>query len=151
MVLLTRARTANRYRNGILVNDETGKVLGYRINDKAVDSYRLGVSVSEKNGTLVGADEIIHSALRRRTDQVRGVPLLKPVAGRIYKISEYENAVLENAIASAKKYGFFKWDKDADAPPDLELSFQPSKSKSRKFSRIARRRKRGKLAITISR
>ena len=134
--LLTRAKTVNRYRNGIYVNDETGRVLGYRVNDKAVDSYRLGVSVSENNGTLVGADEIIHSALRRRTDQIRGVPLLKPVAGRIYKISEYENAVLENAIASAKKYGFFKWDKDAEAPPDLELSFQPSKEKSGSFHEL---------------
>ena len=134
--LLTRAKTVNRYRNGIYVNDETGRVLGYRINDKAVDSYRLGVSVSDNNGTLVGADEIIHSALRRRTDQVRGVPLLKPVAGRIYKISEYENCVLENAVASAKKYGFFKYDKDAEAPPDLELSFQPSKSKSGSFHEL---------------
>ena len=134
--LLTRAKTPNRYRNGIYVNDDTGRVLGYRINDKAVDSYRLGVSVSENNGTLVGADEIIHSALRRRTDQIRGVPLLKPVSGRIYKISEYENAVLENAIASAKKYGFFRWDKDAEAPPDLELSFQPSKEKSGSFHEL---------------
>ena len=65
---------------------------------------------------------------------MRGVPLLKSVAGRIYKISQYENAVLENATSSAKKYGFFKWDKDAEAPPDLELSFQPSKEKKRKFS-----------------
>ena len=106
--LLTRAKTVNRYRNGIYVNDETGRVLGYRVNDKAVDSYRLGVSVSENNGTLVGADEIIHSALRRRTDQIRGVPLLKSVAGRIYKISEYENCVLENARGVVKKMGIFQ-------------------------------------------
>ena len=46
MDLLTRAKTVNRYRNGIYVNDDTGRVLGYRINDKAVDSYRLSVSVS---------------------------------------------------------------------------------------------------------
>ena len=134
--LLTRAKTVNRYRNGIYVNDDTGRVLGYRINDKAVDSYRLGVSVSENNGTLVGADEIIHSALRKRTDQIRGVPLLKSVAGRIYKISEYENATLDHAISAAKKYGWFVWQKDAEAPPDLELSFQPSKEKSGSFHEL---------------
>ena len=138
MDLLTRAKTVNRYRNGIYVNDDTGRVLGLsRINDKAVDSvYRLSVSVSENNGTLVGADEIIHSALRRRTDQIRGVPLLKPVVGRIQKISSYEAAVLDNAIASSRKWGFFKWDKDAEAPPDLELSFQPSKEKSGSFHEL---------------
>ena len=39
-------------------------------------------------------------------------------------------------VASSKKWGFFKYDKDAEAPPDLELSFQPSKSKSGSFHEL---------------
>ena len=134
--LLTRKGSTSRYRNGILVSEDTGRILGYRIYDKSVDNYRLGATVNENHGELVASDEIIHAAMRKRIDQARGVPLLKSVAGRIYKISTYENAVLENATSSAKKYGFFKWDKDAEAPPDLELSFQPSKEKSGSFHEL---------------
>ena len=134
--LLTRKGSTSRYRNGILVSEDTGRILAYRIYDKAMDNYRLGSTVNENHGKLVATDEMIHAAMRKRTDQMRGVPLLKSVAGRIYKISQYENAVLENATSSAKKYGFFKWDKDAEAPPDLELSFQPSKEKSGSFHEL---------------
>ena len=86
--------------------------MGYRIYDKAMDNYRLGATVNENHGKLVATDEMIHAAMRKRTDQMRGVPLLKSVAGRIYKISAirkcgirkcYEQARKNTAFSSGKK------------------------------------------------
>lgn len=134
--LLTRANKGQRYLNGILVNSETKKVLGYRINDVGMDTYRLGASINQNVGEFVAADEILHVAIKKRIGQVRGEPLLKAVAGRIFKISQYENAVLDNATSAAKKYGFFAWDKDAESPPDIELKFSPSNSESGSFHEL---------------
>ena len=131
--LLTRARGGTRYRNGILVDDATGKVLAYKVDDVGSDNYRLGATISEGRGHLVPADEMLHVAIKRRIDQSRGTPLLRAVAGRLWKISSYENAVIENAASAAQKWGFFKWDKDSESPPDLKLEFKPSKTKSGSF------------------
>lgn len=134
--LLTRANKGQRYINGMLVQSGTNKVLGYRVNDIGMDTYRLGASINENIGELVAADEIIHVAMNKRIGQFRGVPLLKAVAGRIFKISEYENAVLENATSAAKKYGFFKWSDEAESPPDIDLKFQPSQAESGSFHEL---------------
>ena len=39
--------------NGILVSEDTGRILAYRIYDKAMDNYRLGATVNENHGKLV--------------------------------------------------------------------------------------------------
>ena len=97
-----------------------------------VDNYRLGATINETRGYFVPKDEMLHVALKRRIDQSRGTPLLRAVAGRLWKISEYENSVIENASgAAAKKWGFFKWDKEAEAPPDVKLEFKPSQRQNR--------------------
>ena len=118
------------------MDDATGKVRGYRIDDVGVDNYRLGATVNEGRGHLVAADEMLHVALKRRIDQSRGTPLLRAVAGRIWRISEYESAALSNATASARKYGFFTYDKEAEAPPDLKLDFKPSEKESGSFHEL---------------
>ena len=128
--LLTRSKSGRRYRNGILVDDATGRVLGYRVDDQSLESYRLSETSNVTRGELISADEILHIALKKRVDAMRGVPLLQPVAGRIWKISEYESSVLDNAVSSVAKYGFLKWSADAVAAPDLDVNLKPSKDKS---------------------
>ena len=72
MHLLTRAKGGQRYRNGILVDDATGKVKGYRIDDVGVDNYRLGATINETRGYFVPADEMLHVALKAEDRPVAG-------------------------------------------------------------------------------
>lgn len=115
------------YRNGFLFGVD-GKLKGYLLNSESVLSYNMG-----NPQEVIPANEVMHIALKQQVGQYRGYPLLGSVAGRINKISIFENAALENATSGAKKFGFMEWDKDAELAPDVELEFSPSKDGSGAF------------------
>jgi lambda family phage portal protein len=62
---------------------------------------------AEREYVRVPAEDIIHLFVRDAPEQVRGAPWLSPVMFRLWNISGFEEAAVQNARTGASKMGFY--------------------------------------------
>lgn len=93
----------NEIRMGIEI-DQWNRPVAYHVWNR----YASDQSGTPRERVVIPARDIIHSFLRYRPNQLRGITWFAPVLTRLYRLDRYEQFSLEAAGVAAAKMGFIK-------------------------------------------
>jgi len=87
--------------------DGSGRPRAYHLLRQHPGEIGYWGSGAEREYVRVPAEEIIHLFVPDAPEQVRGAPWLSPVMFRLWNISGFEEAAVQNARTGASKMGFY--------------------------------------------